>query len=570
MSVKKKLIMAVGLVFIAETSWKIVTHTSLQDVVMGDRKTVAEQGEETGGTRQVQIMEDGSAAVAENSAVEVNMTKEETEEPDVPTIKPTEAPLTPLPQAVLGGSTRLGDLDPNVQHWYLGVCASTAQSSEWLREWIELQLISGVGHIWVINDNPPGQDEDTATILQEYEDMGYVTVLNGMPKYHPGCGTVPNCISPKVCYEIAHQFVDWLIFADTDEFIYPTMNCDVSSHVLNYCDHDEAYHLIRWERFGTSGHYDHPVGLMTENFLASGGDCTAHYATGRHCFVHVFDYCLECRHSKVLYNTAKCIGVEHAGHPHNPTNTTHFKKHPEFFPGGIVQEGSKSIWRDPSCTETEWEDNRLLCMMWLEHGGGSKFPPEPSKDCCTAGIGYNHYGTKSMSRWNKKMNSAIKRGFRPADFSIVEQNSTIASNVLRFVRALRERFLRQGIPVASNVDFEDVTEGACFVERGWEYVAIPDRGTVPRRSPANTTSACCSDCWNLQLPNGHCGGWTFNPSTSNCTLIFSPFNSWRLGMDLGFLRWPHTSFTADRVMNDKYISGIPLHEGECPLPEHLK
>eukprot|EP01064_Diplonema_japonicum_P038100 TRINITY_DN911_c3_g1_i1.p1 TRINITY_DN911_c3_g1~~TRINITY_DN911_c3_g1_i1.p1 ORF type:complete len:560 (+),score=27.83 TRINITY_DN911_c3_g1_i1:35-1681(+) len=545
----QKVIMAIALVFMAETLWKIVG-------IAGNNN----EGKDTNKSRK---------PVPDTTTTTPEPSKEPTPT-DSPPSTEYKKPLTPLPQSVTGGKTSSADLDANKNHWYLGVCASTAQSSEWLREWIELQLISGIGHIWVINDNPPGQDEDTATILEEYENLGFVTVLVGMPKYHPGCGTVPNCISPKVCFEIAHEYVDWLIFADTDEYIYPTMNCDVSSHVLNYCDHDEAYHLIRWERFGTSGHFEHPVGLMSENFLSSGGDCTAHTATGRFCFVHLFDYCLECRHSKVMYNTAKCVNVEHAGHPHNPTNTTHFKKHPEFFPGGIVQPGETSIWKDSTCTETEWEENRLLCMMWLEHGGGSKFPPEPSSDCCTAGIGYNHYGTKSMSRWNRKMNSAIKRGFRPADFSIVELNTTISANVLRFVRALRDRFTVLGVPVSPNVTFHDVPEGACFVEKGWRYNPVPAHGTSPIPSTANSTSSCCSACWSHTNKKGRCGGWSFHSETLTCTLVYSPYNSWRLGGDLGYLRWPHTSFTADRVMHQDYISGIPLFEGECPLPKHLK
>eukprot|EP01064_Diplonema_japonicum_P014677 TRINITY_DN2235_c0_g1_i9.p1 TRINITY_DN2235_c0_g1~~TRINITY_DN2235_c0_g1_i9.p1 ORF type:complete len:566 (+),score=86.04 TRINITY_DN2235_c0_g1_i9:65-1699(+) len=485
----------------------------------------------------------------------------------LPTMSPTDTPQ-------FSSRTSLSDLDPAKHHWYLGVCSSTAISSTWLQEWLELQLLSGIGHVWVINDNLPGVDDRTGEILKIYEDRGFVTVMEGLPKYHAGCGKVPNCIAPKTCYELVHEYVDQFIFADTDEFIYPTMGCDLTSHVRDHCDQNEAYHTIRWERFGTSGHVEHPAGLMIENFLSSGGDCASHTANDHNCEKRYWDFCLECRHMKSMYNT-KCAGVEHAGHPHVLANTSWFKKSAAYLnPGGIVQQGNASIWHHPHCNEMVWLENRKACHEYAQKKGGSTYPPTPSSDCCEAGIGYNHYGTKSLSHWEYKMKSLSNRGFKPGNFAVVEQNTTISSNVLRFVRAMRERFTALNLSIAGNVSFhefidEDNEKRVTFMEEGWRYTPNSLLGTTDF-THFYTLHQCSVTCWWGRHPTNRCAGWSYNRNTKICTQIWSPFNSYKDGRNLRYLRWPHTTFTANRAKDENYVSGIPLHEGECPLPAKLK
>eukprot|EP01064_Diplonema_japonicum_P014671 TRINITY_DN2235_c0_g1_i3.p1 TRINITY_DN2235_c0_g1~~TRINITY_DN2235_c0_g1_i3.p1 ORF type:complete len:577 (+),score=90.60 TRINITY_DN2235_c0_g1_i3:65-1732(+) len=489
----------------------------------------------------------------------------------LPTMSPTDTPQ-------FSSRTSLSDLDPAKHHWYLGVCSSTAISSTWLQEWLELQLLSGIGHVWVINDNLPGVDDRTGEILKIYEDRGFVTVMEGLPKYHAGCGKVPNCIAPKTCYELVHEYVDQFIFADTDEFIYPTMGCDLTSHVRDHCDQNEAYHTIRWERFGTSGHVEHPAGLMIENFLSSGGDCASHTANDHNCEKRYWDFCLECRHMKSMYNT-KCVGVEHVGHPHLPTNTSRYKKRrAEALPDAIFQDGLESVWHHEKCKETIWDNDRRQCHLYAQLGGGSSHPPTPSSDCCVAGIGYNHYGTKSLSHWEYKLNARIRRGFKPENFAVVEQNTTISSNVLRFVRAMRERFASLGLEVAKQIRFYDHktdlgSEHSTYMEYGYKYKASEEAGTAEVTIPESHSEENCSTvCWGVVYGknNTRCGGWSFHKQDRVCILIQSHKNSFKESRNLGYERWPHSSFVAQRYQDAAYVSGIPLREGECLLPEHLR
>eukprot|EP01064_Diplonema_japonicum_P036865 TRINITY_DN8456_c1_g1_i1.p1 TRINITY_DN8456_c1_g1~~TRINITY_DN8456_c1_g1_i1.p1 ORF type:complete len:999 (+),score=134.49 TRINITY_DN8456_c1_g1_i1:25-2997(+) len=496
----------------------------------------------------------------------------EVEKPSTPEPLPPVLPDDEQP----AGSTKHSLLRPWKHHWRLGACGSTAVSSEWLREWIELLLIGGVDHIWMLNDNKPEQDPTTGEILLEYEALGLLTIIPlRHPKFHPGCKGMwieSDCITPKVCHEYASPFVDWFVFIDTDEFMFPTMGCDLGQHLQTHCDQNQAYHLLRWERFGTSGHYNMPAGLMTENFLTSGGDCTAHTANGFKC-LKTWVHCLECKHTKVLYNT-KCIGLEHVGWVHEPVNTSYWKtthKNKFFVPR---QKGFTSIYKSQTCRDTDFEKASDMCREWGENGLGGRFPPEPSIDCCSAGFGYNHYGAKSMSKWLEKMRSYTRRGFKPSNMAVIEQNTTISSGVLRFTRALHQRYKSLGLPVSPNVTFIDFTDAnrnrTCFVETNWVYQPVSDLGTSWIPSPATTTESCCRACWAYTAEGARCGGWSFQVKTSECFLVHSTFNSWKEGYDLGVKRWPHSAFTADRLMNSNFTSGIPLFEGECPVPEKMK
>eukprot|EP01059_Diplonema_ambulator_P036365 TRINITY_DN902_c0_g1_i4.p1 TRINITY_DN902_c0_g1~~TRINITY_DN902_c0_g1_i4.p1 ORF type:complete len:582 (+),score=84.45 TRINITY_DN902_c0_g1_i4:60-1805(+) len=472
--------------------------------------------------------------------------------------------------------TAFQDLDPKRHHWFLGVCASTAFSSSWLQEWIEIQLISGVGHIWLINDNMPGQDTKTAKIIEYYEQKGYVTSFGErLPETLAGCKGSKNCIAPKLCYEMVHPYVDQFIFADTDEFIYPTMGCNLTEHVMDNCNQNRSDHVIRWERFGTSGHFHHPQGLMIENFLSSGGDCASHDVQGLQCHNRQWDFCLECRHMKSMYNT-KCVGGEHVGHPHIAANTSFFKRNSKIFlPNGIIQPGKKSVWHHKDCGDIDWGKERSRCNNFVQKGGGSKFPPVASMDCCVAGIGYNHYGTKSKIHWEIKLNASLNRGLRP-NFEKVEMNTTISSNALRFLRALRERYVVLGLDVASHIHFYDSPKEpvSTFMEYGWRYVPNPTLGTFVNYARESKTEKACADaCWanNASPPEfARCGGWSFSRKEKLCALVMSPFESFKEGKSLGYLRWPQTSFTADRIKNEEYVSGIPLHNGECHLPDRFK
>eukprot|EP01064_Diplonema_japonicum_P013197 TRINITY_DN20660_c0_g1_i1.p1 TRINITY_DN20660_c0_g1~~TRINITY_DN20660_c0_g1_i1.p1 ORF type:complete len:577 (+),score=117.15 TRINITY_DN20660_c0_g1_i1:205-1935(+) len=478
-------------------------------------------------------------------------------------------------------STKFELLDPRVHQWTLGVCGSTADSSLWLREWLELMLLGGVDHVWLVNDNRPGQDDDTAMILSDYEDRGFVTVIPfPLPSFLPECKGMwveSDCITPKVCHKHVASYVQHFSVTDTDEFMFPSMNCNLKEHIAQNCDPDAAYQYLRWERFGTSGHFHHPKGLMTENFLSSGGDCSAFVLPAGEKYKSTtcklsWENCLECRHTKVLYNVGKCIKYEQVGWVHEPVNTSHWVKTnhgKQFLP---MQKEAVSYYKSGSCKEEAFLDEARMCRKWSREAGGELVKPVPSKLCCSAGFGYNHYGTKSMERWNIKQARATRRGFKPANFATVELNTTISSGVLRFVRALRVRFVMQNYPVSPRVGFIDIPRGrACFKEDGYKYVPDPMQGSSAKEiANIATAGECCAACWDTEMGlRGRCGGWSFHTGYSECTILYAPYRSWKNGEELGNIQWPK-GLPASRTRDTDYVSGVPLWDGECPVPEHLK
>eukprot|EP01064_Diplonema_japonicum_P025804 TRINITY_DN37233_c0_g1_i1.p1 TRINITY_DN37233_c0_g1~~TRINITY_DN37233_c0_g1_i1.p1 ORF type:complete len:529 (+),score=54.08 TRINITY_DN37233_c0_g1_i1:45-1631(+) len=462
----------------------------------------------------------------------------------------------------------------------LGICGQTRGSGAWLREWIELQILSGVDHLWLVNDNTNETHDGSEAIMKYYEKTGFLTIIPGkMPLHHPGCEMViptqnwkHNCIAPKYCAEKMGHLVNWLIFADTDEFIFPHTGCDLSSFVTNNCDPLQSHVTIRWERFGTNGFNYHPAGLMSENFLASGGNC-AHVNTGKYsrlpmCRNQPFNFCIECRHMKVMFNTKNCLTPDHFGMVHWPVNTTEWKKNPRLSKFWKHSSGKGSNFKNDECKLTPWSDDTKQCSRWLYSGGGSKNPVQYSKNCCAAGIGYNHYGSKSLQYYMRKTQrkQTDLRGFR-TDLSVIDMSGIISYSILRFVRALRTRFMKLGLPVSANARFADFNStrgtGSAFIETNFKYSHMEGLGTKlqPVTTMVPTPVACAVRCH--EIPS--CSAFTYKMADAKCTLVIPPEYATVNGKSLGRKQWPRTHIPATREWDFSYASGVIMRDAECPV-----
>eukprot|EP01064_Diplonema_japonicum_P005749 TRINITY_DN137_c0_g1_i9.p1 TRINITY_DN137_c0_g1~~TRINITY_DN137_c0_g1_i9.p1 ORF type:complete len:530 (+),score=132.56 TRINITY_DN137_c0_g1_i9:48-1637(+) len=444
--------------------------------------------------------------------------------------------------------------------WFLGTCTGTKSSGAWMREWIELQIAVGVDHVWVADDNPANSSDITTGVLKHYERLGYVTIIPPPDLNHTGCRQTsgPNsslsCAPVKHCFEYASPHVKWLLFADTDEFIFPHNGCSVAEHIKNHCNPDATHIYVKWERFGSSGFETHPNGLMLENFLSSGGTC--HNVGNGVCARRPFDNCPECRHSKVIYNT-ECAKVEHAGWIHWPVNTTDWKAGtlPEYRKREWVKsEGTSAHWKQDKCKYTGLREDAAKCNFWAKFGGGSKRPKEYTPDCCTAGIGYNHYGTQSRQYYERKQTNKKDslRGWR-TQFWGLDLNEVLSFSALKFVRALRKRFTGLGAQVSENVAFVDAGEGrSCFVETNFAYKAVEQTKEV-QFGRVRSNAECCAACFKTQMCKA------FNVANQQCKLF------------IGALTTPRTRVVSDfaymldatRSRAHGTMAGIPLQSGEC-------
>eukprot|EP01064_Diplonema_japonicum_P005741 TRINITY_DN137_c0_g1_i2.p1 TRINITY_DN137_c0_g1~~TRINITY_DN137_c0_g1_i2.p1 ORF type:complete len:543 (+),score=139.81 TRINITY_DN137_c0_g1_i2:580-2208(+) len=447
--------------------------------------------------------------------------------------------------------------------WFFGTCTATKVSGAWMREWLELQITIGVDHVWVADDNPAGNGDITASILKHYERIGYVTIIPPPDMLHPGCKQFEgkegrhNCAPVKHCFEHASPHVKWLLFADTDEFIFPHNGCSLAEHIKNTCNPDATHIYVKWERFGSSGFEAHPNGMMLENFLSSGGTCKM-----KGCRETPYTNCPECRHSKVIYNT-ECAKVEHAGWIHWPVNTTDWKARgiPEYTKRRWVHsDGPGAHWKHEKCEYTGLLEDSERCNTWAKSGGGSQRPKQFTPDCCTAGIGYNHYGTQSRQYYERKQRNVAtsKRGWRTG-FGGIDNKGVISFSVLKFMRAMRRRFKALGTQVSDNVAFVDVGEGkSCFVEQNFVYAAV-ESTEMRYGAAANNSDECCLACHNTSM----CKAFTFT-KLKRCNLL------------IGSTKVPGTEIRdneyhlpANRTWSLKHASGIPMREGECVFPGHV-
>eukprot|EP01059_Diplonema_ambulator_P007448 TRINITY_DN1690_c1_g4_i1.p1 TRINITY_DN1690_c1_g4~~TRINITY_DN1690_c1_g4_i1.p1 ORF type:complete len:541 (+),score=37.85 TRINITY_DN1690_c1_g4_i1:53-1624(+) len=465
--------------------------------------------------------------------------------------------------------------------WFLGTCGSVKSNGAWLREWIELQKMAGVDHVWLVNDQGDSPDDGTEAILLHYQDEGFLTIIPGaFPEKIEGCelppkaGKMSNCVAPKFCFREVAPYVDWLVFIDSDEFMYPRTGCNLNSYIKNTCNPWQTHLEIKWERFGSSGHETHPMGLMTENFLESAGECeheTSHneYNTANNPF-YIIGTCV---HQKVMYNT-KCLTVEHAGWIHWPVNTSDWiaGDHPYS-----QQKMVKNSWKEyPSRNGAPFKDNRCVftpyfkqlekCTDWLTTGGGSETPVRYSSECCTAGIGYNHYGMKSMQYWKHKMDdvSFSQRGRKVGDEYLwrIDVKGVVSFNILKYLRAIRKVHTNLGIPVSRRVAFIDDKESSstCFTEKHYQYVPAQSTNTLVLKSI--NSASCCHAC----AINPNCSGFTLSRATKECQLLLpTPFSTHLHKKPVPpRRRWIRTVIPGSRVLNYTFVSGVVLRDGECP------
>eukprot|EP01059_Diplonema_ambulator_P034528 TRINITY_DN777_c0_g1_i7.p1 TRINITY_DN777_c0_g1~~TRINITY_DN777_c0_g1_i7.p1 ORF type:complete len:516 (+),score=138.74 TRINITY_DN777_c0_g1_i7:43-1590(+) len=467
-------------------------------------------------------------------------------------------------------------------HWFLGACGSVKANGAWLREWLLLQRMAGLDHMWLVNDDD--EDDGTAAILQEFQNEGFITIIPGkFPNKFPGCegstGRPPdvkesNCVAPKFCFHEASPHVDWLLFIDSDEFMFPRTGCSVAQHIKNHCNPWQAHISVGWERFGGSRFSAHPAGLMIENFLESAGECE-HETTNNHKNLanNPFGIVGTCIHRKTIYNT-KCMTTDHAGWIHWPVNTTEF--HERQYP--YTQMNGKDYWanvagpegapfKDEKCTLITYQENIKKCTAWLEEGGGSKEVVEYSEECCTAGIGYNHYGYKSSEYWGHKMldvgNAERGRKLDKSKEWRIDVSGVVSHGILKYLRALRKAHTLAGVHVSRRVSFVDDQSGTCFTERGFVY--IPRNGTLEHTlGDIATADACCTSC----IKTANCSGFSFYQEAKTCKLFTPPIlaNSVYNGPNKppARRRLIRTVIPADRLINREAISGVVL-ASECSL-----
>lgn len=160
-------------------------------------------------------------------------------------------------------------------HFFLAVVAIFRGEDAYLREWLEFHLMMGVEHFFLYDN---GLEESSKKLLQPYIDKGLVTHIPwpDLPGLRDNNWLGPNTLSIQQlaygnCVREFKQNFEWLMQLDLDEFMFPASPaCNSISDVLQTLEADKVLGIrVPSLTFGSSGHIEHPGGLIIRNFTWS-------------------------------------------------------------------------------------------------------------------------------------------------------------------------------------------------------------------------------------------------------------------------------------------------------------
>lgn len=152
----------------------------------------------------------------------------------------------------------------------VSICAIFKNEAPYLKEWIEFNLIIGIEHFYMYNNN---SEDDYESILKPYIKKGIVTLIQ-WPYNQQQMECYKSCIR-----DFASE-TNWLGFIDIDEFIIPKNTNNVYDFLKPF-EKKRGAVAIYWKLFGTSGLMKRKLnGLVSEDFTV----CWPKYCINAKCF----------------------------------------------------------------------------------------------------------------------------------------------------------------------------------------------------------------------------------------------------------------------------------------------
>lgn len=136
-----------------------------------------------------------------------------------------------------------------LQHpkYYLALVAIFQNEARFLKEWIEFYKMLGVEHFYLYNHL---STDEYKKVLEPYITSGLVTLQNvtESPKSLKQWNTLQTSIYTEVINDLKDT-VEWLIIVDTDEFLFPIKESNLSSILHNYDEY--AALSVNWVMYGS-------------------------------------------------------------------------------------------------------------------------------------------------------------------------------------------------------------------------------------------------------------------------------------------------------------------------------
>jgi len=145
----------------------------------------------------------------------------------------------------------------------LAVCAIFHNEARFLDEWIEHYLQEGVEKIYLYNNK---SDDEYLVVLHKYINAGTVTLIEWPYDNEPlTTWNSTQCSAYRHCINKVNKNTKWLIFVDTDEFMFSPTGKLLKDVVKDYEDCDQVGAC--WVFYGTSNVQRLPNGAHLKDHM---------------------------------------------------------------------------------------------------------------------------------------------------------------------------------------------------------------------------------------------------------------------------------------------------------------
>lgn len=149
---------------------------------------------------------------------------------------------------------------PKKYKYDLSVVAIIKNERDYIEEWLNFYIISGVDHFYIYDND---SNDDTEKLLQKYIKQGLIDYVK-MP------GEKRQCDAYNEAIQTGRKECRYMIIVDLDEFLFCSdKNEKLKDQIERVFDSDKHIGgiIVNWLLFGSNGLERKPEGLVIENYV---------------------------------------------------------------------------------------------------------------------------------------------------------------------------------------------------------------------------------------------------------------------------------------------------------------
>ena len=142
----------------------------------------------------------------------------------------------------------------------IAVASMQRNEDKYILEWFSYYLINGVNKFVIYNHM---STDETASTYEKLKRIGYDIEIHYREGYNVHYPMLHHALT------VVLPTVDWLIFADMDEFYFPIQYATIRETLNAYRDMEHSAIGVYWCAFGSAGYVDDP-GMVLRDFNRRG------------------------------------------------------------------------------------------------------------------------------------------------------------------------------------------------------------------------------------------------------------------------------------------------------------